>query len=62
MKEDKVYMAVTADKYELPIFIANTPKELANILGVSVRNLRDDLYHGRNGKNKGYRLIKIVLD
>lgn len=34
-----LYMAVTQDKYELPICVADSPYELAEKLGINVTNI-----------------------
>lgn len=34
-----IWMAVTTDKYELPIAVADTADELAKLVGVANRNL-----------------------
>ena len=35
-----VYMAVTADKFELPVAVADTAEELAQMLGVKAQSVR----------------------
>lgn len=40
----RLYMAVTADKYELPIAVADTAKELSQMIGRSM----DVIYTGIN--------------
>lgn len=37
MAKDVVYIAVTKDKYELPIAVANTVKDLSRMTNVSER-------------------------
>lgn len=33
--KNKIYLAVTADQYEIPVYFADTVKELAVAMGVS---------------------------
>ena len=43
-----VYIACTPDKYELPIAVADTTKELAQMLGVKENSIQHALSrHGR---------------
>ena len=55
-----VYMAVTNDKYELPLFVG-TAVEIAEWAGCRTDNIyRSVIYeHKYNGKNNGYRIIKV---
>jgi len=38
-KKEKIYMAVTADKYELPVHVTTTRRELARIYGMQENNV-----------------------
>ena len=40
-----VYMKVTNDKYELPVAIADSILELADILGVKPQSIYDSMKH-----------------
>lgn len=62
-----LYMAVTNDEYELPIFVCDTAQELADKLGVKMNTVYVML--GRESKHKkklnrhGKHLYrKVVLD
>lgn len=55
-----VYMKVTKDKYELPIAVANTVRELAAILGISENCISSSMSHERAGKSiSPYKKIEI---
>lgn len=55
-----LWLAVTPDKYELPIAVADTARELSKILGLSSHQVTS-LYHLHNkGEIKEYRKYKIV--
>lgn len=58
-----LYIAVTADEYEFPIAQARTPRALADMLGMSGRQVRSMIYNTGNNKvrNPGKRLgVRIV--
>lgn len=55
-----MYMAVTNDKYELPLFVG-TAVEIAEWAGCRTDNIYRSVVYGNkyNGKNNGYRIIKV---
>lgn len=57
-----VWMLVTKDKYQLPIAIADTSKELAKICGVSNRTVISGALRDKSGAVKKSRYIKVVVD
>lgn len=60
--KNNMWMAITTDKYELPIAIGDTLKELAANLGVTENALCSNRSRKRNGKTNKYIVINIVLD
>lgn len=61
MKKDLVWMKVTNDKFELPVAVADTCKELATMLGVSENSIRCALSNSiRQHYKTPYR--RIVLN
>ena len=54
-----VYMAVTSDKYELPIYVGSTAKELAEHFGVSINNVYSSISHKSTGRYRGYKFVKV---
>lgn len=58
----KLYLAVTADKYELPLCVLDTLEELAKFAGVSVGAARQSIYNGYSGKYHKMKLISVCLD
>lgn len=62
-KSDKKYiwMLVTEDKYEFPICICDTPKELAAICGVTPGAIRAAVCHceKENRKFSRYRRVEV---
>ncbi len=60
-----IYMAVTLDKYELPIAVEDTAGGLASRLGISsnaVSAACTPRRKNRGGKHRGYRIIRIEED
>lgn len=54
-----MYMAVTTDKYELPLFVADTARELGKHFGVSQNTVYSSISKGLSGKKNGYRFVKV---
>lgn len=48
-----LYMAVTADKYELPCFVADSGRELSKIVGISEPYFWDLLHKSKPYKKTG---------
>lgn len=55
-----VYMGVTADKYEFPLFHEDSLWELAEITGIKKPTLAS--YITKDKKNHGVRFFKLELD
>ena len=57
----KVYMEVTKDKYELPVAIADSVKELARIRNVSANYISSRICHCKtNGHRSKY--VRVVIE
>lgn len=54
-----LYMAVTTDKYELPLYVADNAKELAEWAGVSENSIYVCVSLGRTGKTRGCKFVKV---
>ena len=54
-----VWLAITADKYELPVYVADTAAELAKIVGISYAAIRSYVY--RQQKGHGFKYIKVEI-
>lgn len=61
-----LWMAVTADEYELPICVADTSRELARMLGISresMMQMKSRQSKRKNpGRNKGYKVVSFKFD
>lgn len=58
----KLYLGVTSDKYELPLFVADSLKELSKMSGIDYDSIRHRISKNSSGRNKGIRFIKIIMD
>ena len=54
-----LWIAVTADEYELPICVADSAQELANKFGVTDNTIRNCVMRGRSGRQNGYKYLKV---
>lgn len=52
-------MAVTADKYELPLVVTETAGELALILNIKTGSVLSGCAKKRSGRNTGYKIVKV---
>lgn len=55
-----IWMAVTPDSYELPVLVADTAKELAQMMGVSKNTVKSSEVKYRLGQYKKGNKYKIV--
>ena len=59
-----LYLAVTADKLELPIAVADSKAELARMLHISTAAINHRLSRNPEepGKNTGYKIVVTLVD
>ena len=64
MKSKKaiVWMAVSQDELRLPIAIADTAKELAELLGTTENNVKSSASKCKHGVYKNSRYIAVRID
>ena len=55
-------MGVTPYKHELPLFVADSFKELSKMSGFDYDSIRHLISKRSSGKNKGIKFIKIIID
>lgn len=61
----KIYLVVTADKYELPRFATDTAAEMAERLGVRRSTVWNSIYYGKvrqSGPFKGCRIVRVEVE
>lgn len=65
-----LYLAVTADEYELPVFVTNSRAEMARWQGVSIDAIAQAVYRYERGSNRkkqhhpqlGFRFCRVEVD
>ena len=57
-----IWMCVEADEYELPIAVADTARELGDLFGVSVSTIMTYAMRQHDGRQNGYRYVKVLTD
>lgn len=57
-----VYIEVTRDKFELPIRIADSVKELAKLAGVTPNNVSSAISHYEHRAQKSSRFYRVSID
>ena len=62
MTQKYIWMCVEADEYELPLIVADSARELAEIVGLSVDTITVSAYRGYNGKASGRKFVKVRLE
>lgn len=55
----KLYLKVTQDKYSLPMAVAESAEELAEICGVTKENIFSRISEGKNLKYPSYIMVEI---
>ena len=61
-KKTTVWMAVSKDETRLPIAIADTAKELAELFGTNESNVKSIASKGKHGNIKNPRYIAVRID
>lgn len=57
----KLYLAVTPDKYELPLAVCDTAEELAKLFGLRKNVVQSAISKNLSGRNKGRKFIKVEV-
>ena len=55
------YMAVTPDKYELPLFFPETIEELCERYGVSKNTIYSSVCKNKSGVRLGRKFVRVEL-
>lgn len=58
--KDYIYMMVSDDKYELPLYVADSAQELAEKLGVKKGTIYSHVIQWEKGKIKKAKYIRIL--
>ena len=54
-----LWIAVEADEYELPIAVADTARELGNMIGLDKHNVESRVSKKCNGRINGIKCLKV---
>ena len=57
-----LWLAVEADKYELPLYVADTARELAEKFGTTKHNVESSTFYSTNGSMTGRRFLKVLKE
>nr|DAN89962.1 MAG TPA: Protein of unknown function (DUF1580) [Bacteriophage sp.] len=53
-----VYVAYSKDKYKLPVFVADSVKELSIVMGISENTISSVISHGKK-QGKEFRFARV---
>ena len=54
-----IWLAVTADEYELPLAVADSARELGKMVGLSHNTIEVNAWRNVSGIHKGRKFIKV---
>jgi hypothetical protein len=57
-----LWLAVTPDKYEFPIYIEDSSSKLAEKLGITASTVIVSVSRNKSGINSGRKIVKVELD
>lgn len=57
-----LYLWVTMDKYELPLFVADSPRELAEVCGVKPETIYGMASRYKHGKIPRTQYVRVEVD
>ena len=56
-----LWLKITKDKYELPVAVAESPRELEQMLGLSRKTVSKQIWYAKKNKTK-CQYIKVEVD
>lgn len=62
MKQKYLWLAVTPDKYELPLAVCDTSKELGLLFGISGVTVKRCIDQGSDGSRSGRKFVKVRIE
>lgn len=57
-----LYMAVTPDELELPMFVTNNSKEMAKRFRTTQNSVMPAIGHGSSGKMNGVKFVRVKIE
>lgn len=61
-KRQFLWLAVTPDKYELPLAVEESSEKLGRIYGLSKKTVASMVRKGADGKRNGHKFVKVRID
>lgn len=58
----RYYLAVTPDKYELPLFVADSARELADQYHININLVLSSISKHLSGEKTGRKFIKVEVE
>ena len=58
----KLYMAVTPDEYELPLFVTDNVAEMAAVFHTKPNTILSSIAHGRSGSINGRKFVRVEIN
>lgn len=58
----RLYMAVTADEYELPLIVSDKVKDIAKYAGTGERNIYQGIYHNFPGRKTKIKFVRVDVN
>lgn len=62
MNTEKIYMAVTPDRIELPLAVGGSPSELSYLTGVPVRYIHTAINRKQSGTQRGMKFVRVEIE
>jgi hypothetical protein len=62
MSSKYLWIAVDADEYELPLYVADSARELAEKFGTTKHNVESSTFYSTNGSMTGRRFLKVLKE
>ena len=56
-----LWLAVTADEFEFPIFVEDSARKLAEKLGTHPNNVASSSSKGTSGRKTGRKIVKVRI-
>lgn len=57
-----LFMAVTADEYELPLIVSDSRKGIADYAGITTDGISSSISKNRTGKTRGFKFVKVEIE
>ena len=55
-------MVVTADKYELPLMVTDSVRELSKFTGIGINCVYSSITKNLSGKRNGWKFVRVPME